>query len=150
MSKICDKHNIEHIKSGNSTQCLECGRERSLKYSRAHTKERKEYRQSDAGKSSKNKYVKSHKGKATSQKYRENNKLKIKARKASELALRIGTLVRPATCSECGIQTKTEAHHHRGYEKSYQLDVVWLCRPCHALRSNYGRIHQKFPQQFQQ
>jgi hypothetical protein len=25
-----------------------------------------------------------------------------------------------------------EAHHHRGYGPEHVLDVIWLCRGCHA------------------
>ena len=44
-------------------------------------------------------------------------------------AFRSGALVRPGACSECGADCKPDAHHP---DYSKPLDVVWLCRTCHA------------------
>lgn len=54
-------------------------------------------------------------------------------------ALRRGTLVRPDTCSQCGIMAgalnaggravKIEGHHA---DYSKPLAVVWLCKTCHG------------------
>lgn len=43
-------------------------------------------------------------------------------------AIKRGRLVRPETCSQCGIAGKAHAHHDN-YRKPY--DVRWLCQPCH-------------------
>lgn len=42
-----------------------------------------------------------------------------------------GNIVRPEFCSECKRLCKPEAHHE---DYSRPLDVVWLCRACHAKR----------------
>lgn len=61
---------------------------------------------------------------------------KMKARRAVRAAVKAGVLIPPETCSVCGGTAKRrdgvraiQAHHHFGYER--QLDVVWLCPPCH-------------------
>jgi ribosome-binding protein aMBF1 (putative translation factor) len=44
-------------------------------------------------------------------------------------ALRFGKLVRPQTCSQCGIVSTGIHGHHHDYSKP--LDVIWVCRKCH-------------------
>jgi hypothetical protein len=68
-----------------------------------------------------------------SQLYREKHPEETKAYDAVQRALRKGTLVRPTSCSECGLSCKPEAHHH---DYSKWLDVTWLCRPCHLAKNN--------------
>ena len=51
------------------------------------------------------------------------------ARTMVTAAIKRGDLV-PASCSRCG-NPKAEAHHE---DYSRPLDVVWLCRKCHAMR----------------
>ena len=64
-------------------------------------------------------------------------------RNAVRKALREGSLSRPVHCSQCGKHrselqqsngrySSIEGHHHRGYEYEHALDVVWLCKKCHA------------------
>jgi hypothetical protein len=43
-------------------------------------------------------------------------------------ALRDGTLARPTTCDECGIECRPDGHHD---DHRLPLEVRWLCRPCH-------------------
>lgn len=43
-------------------------------------------------------------------------------------AIKAGKLVRPGSCSDCGIKTTPVAHHH---DYSKPLDVTWLCHNCH-------------------
>jgi len=52
-------------------------------------------------------------------------------------AVKAGRLTRAATCEECGGPGPIQGHHHRGYEPEHELDVVWLCKPCHRIR--HGR-----------
>lgn len=52
-----------------------------------------------------------------------------KAHSAVRNAIRRGDLVRPDTCSRCGIVGKIEASHD---DYARPLDVEWLCRRCHA------------------
>ena len=78
-----------------------------------------------------------------SRQQREAHPRRNKARNAVSVALREGKLT-PGFCSVCGLEPKKvngrqriQAHHHRGYDEDYWLDIVWLCRPCHAL------VHRK-------
>lgn len=50
------------------------------------------------------------------------------ARYAVLVAIRTGTLIRPETCSRCGVQCRPDAHHE---DYSKPLEVEWLCRRCH-------------------
>lgn len=55
----------------------------------------------------------------------------LKARARSELrrAVKEGRIKRlPCFCGE----TRVEGHHHKGYERSYWLDVMWLCPKHHV------------------
>jgi hypothetical protein len=56
------------------------------------------------------------------------------ARLAVARALKSRALVKHA-CA-CGSR-KVEAHHHRGYSKERELDVVWLCRRCHNVEHGH-------------
>lgn len=63
---------------------------------------------------------------------------KSEARWQVKLALLEGRLVKPKTCSECGLEKVfIEAHHHNGHDEAHWLDVVWLCKGCH------GKKHRK-------
>lgn len=59
------------------------------------------------------------------------NTKKATAHKRVLRAIKNGTLVNPRQCTQCGKRGRIEAHHHNGYEKAHQLDVVWLCCECH-------------------
>ena len=47
-------------------------------------------------------------------------------------AVKRGVLTRPDHCARCGVETKPEAHHPRGYAPEHWLDVDWLCVDCHV------------------
>ena len=67
----------------------------------------------------------------TSDKYKANrrrNAHKIAARNAVTHALEDGKLVRPNVCEHCNEDVFTEASHT---DYADQLDVEWLCVPCH-------------------
>lgn len=66
---------------------------------------------------------------AYSREYRKRTPEKSAARSIVGNALKVGKLLRPRKCSECGKRCKPQAHHASGYDKP--LDVVWLCRDCH-------------------
>lgn len=51
------------------------------------------------------------------------------ARGVTERAIKNGRLVRPDACQQCGRGAHIDAHHE---DYSKPLDVVWLCRKCHA------------------
>jgi hypothetical protein len=56
---------------------------------------------------------------------------KQQARMAVDYAVRTNNLIRPDFCNECGVPCKPEAHHE-SYEKDQWLNVIWMCRSCHA------------------
>ena len=51
-------------------------------------------------------------------------------RQATRAAIRTGVLS-PEPCRDCGV-VEVEAHHPRYDGPDPHLDVVWLCRRCHA------------------
>lgn len=61
------------------------------------------------------------------------NPEKVRAHTAVCTAVRNGQLVRPRICQRCGQEKPLDGHHYLGYAKEHQLDVQWLCRPCHSL-----------------
>ena len=63
-------------------------------------------------------------------KYRLKNKEKCRVYSKVNMALRSRKL-KKSPCSRCGSMIRIEAHH-KDYSKP--LDVIWLCRKCHALR----------------
>lgn len=42
--------------------------------------------------------------------------------------VRVGNIIRPAHCSDCGQPGRIQGHHT---DYSKPLDVVWLCQRCH-------------------
>lgn len=59
---------------------------------------------------------------------------KAAARSYVSAAIKEGILVRPEICSKCTKNCKAEAHHE---DYTRPLEVIWLCRKCHAF------IHRK-------
>jgi hypothetical protein len=55
------------------------------------------------------------------------------AKVAVARALAEGILSKPMNCPVCRRARLIEAHHHRGYDRRFWLDVVWRCRQCHTL-----------------
>lgn len=49
-----------------------------------------------------------------------------------------GILVRPTVCPVCELPKKVQAHHHRGYAKEHQLDIIWACAKCHKKAEQQG------------
>lgn len=61
-----------------------------------------------------------------------------------------GQLIKPVHCEHPGcLVTKIQAHHHRGYEREYWLDVVWLCHRHHAEAEKALRLWNEMAQLFQ-
>ncbi len=54
------------------------------------------------------------------------------AQQAVYLAVKDGRLIRPDTCEHCGTNELSIEASHTDYEN--QLDVEWLCRPCHRIK----------------
>ena len=65
--------------------------------------------------------------------YQDRNPQKTYCHRQVRYAVARGDLIRPNSCSKCGeIRSRIEAHHP---DYSKPLDVVWLCKPCHALET---------------
>jgi rRNA maturation protein Nop10 len=128
MVKVCEKHDMEYTLRSSRWRCGECLKEQCRRYNAKHSEQQKLWHKSPDGKRARVKYDKSHKGKETHKRERK----KILARKAITRAVKKGILTPSEVCPKCKKQIKTEAHHHNGYDKSCQLDVVWLCRSCHV------------------
>ena len=73
-----------------------------------------------------------------SKEYKDRNPEKVLAHQYVMWALRLGVLKKPNNCEKCGLNIKLEAHH-KDYSK--QLDVMWLCRICHA--HEHGKLLDK-------
>ncbi len=58
-------------------------------------------------------------------------KEKVHACGAVYRAKKRGALKMPDCCPSCERKVRLQAHHHKGYEAKYHLDVVWLCSRCH-------------------
>lgn len=86
-------------------------------------------------------YTASVKGRATRERarkaFRARNPVVVAAHAAVTKAVLRGQLTR-LPCQVCG-DPKTDAHHHRGYEREVRLDVVWLCRPHHQQAHGVDR-----------
>lgn len=68
--------------------------------------------------------------KENQRRYRQGSPEKEAARQAVKRAKRAGLLV-PGCCCVCGTTSGIEAHHHKGYDPEYWLDVEWRCREHH-------------------
>lgn len=68
--------------------------------------------------------------------YIENNRLKVNARTAVSRAVKRGIITVPKNCENCDAESKLEADH-ADYNK--QLEVQWLCKPCHQETTNERR-----------
>ena len=55
-------------------------------------------------------------------------------------ARRAGLLVRPDHCAACWTVGRVEAHHA---DYGRPLDVVWLCKPCHAIADRERRRQER-------
>lgn len=68
---------------------------------------------------------------------------KRKAHDAVRRAVEAGRLIRDDICRHCRAPTPVHGHHHKGYTKEHQLDVIWLCSSCHALEDNRLRAKRR-------
>jgi len=57
------------------------------------------------------------------------NPQKIIARSKLHYHLRVGNIIRPSECSKCEKECIPDGHHE---DHSKALEVIWLCRQCHA------------------
>lgn len=78
-------------------------------------------------------------GAERNRRYAERYPERAAARKALDRALKVGQLHSASTCEECGTVGPTTGHHW-SYLPEHQLDVIWLCFPCHgATRRKFHR-----------
>ena len=63
--------------------------------------------------------------------YRASHPEKAKAKNALNWAVRSGKIVRPDSCQICGSGVGVQGHHESYAEEDW-LNVIWLCRKCHA------------------
>jgi len=61
------------------------------------------------------------------------HKLKQSARKKVRYAIKTGVLVKLNHCESCGESGQLDGHHE---DYSKPLEVLWLCRTCHAKTHN--------------
>lgn len=66
---------------------------------------------------------------AQSKRYRSLKALAVKSHNLVYRMVKCGELVRPASCSICGIETDLIMAHHEDYNKP--AEVVWVCWLCH-------------------
>lgn len=68
----------------------------------------------------------------------------VRAAWALKCAIRTGKIARSMYCQSCNSPCRTDAHHHKGYAKEHWLDIIWLCRRCHA-RTNRAQLSSTAP-----
>ena len=138
-------------KFGRHNQCKICKRitqkrfrqsEKSVVYQKKYSKNikakacKKRYAQSEKGKAAQRRYLRSEKGKA--KKVEMVNRWRVahpehrKAQTAVKRAIEKGILpeLDSIRCHYCRAQAQ-EYHHHKGYAKEHQLDVIPVCKICH-------------------
>lgn len=91
-------------------------------YNAAHREERRQYRRQWEARNRTQRTAKE-------MEWRRNNPEKFTAQRALRRAVRIGEIVRPETCGQCGARGQIDAHHD---DYSRPLDVRWLCKACHS------------------
>lgn len=73
----------------------------------------------------------------------EKNPTHLNAYRVIEQALIAGLIEKPDYCYGCGCtssESRIEAHHH---DYSKPLDIIWLCRKCHAQVDKARRNREK-------
>lgn len=112
---LSEFHRNRSKASGVDSICKACARSRSKLRINYH----REYRQTEKGKAAEAR--------------RPYNPAKKKVNNKINQLVRMGRMPRVSTlrCIECNEQAQ-EYHHHNGYGEAHQLDVVPLCRHCHA------------------
>ena len=83
----------------------------------------------------------------TARKYNDRNPEKKKAQQYVLWALRLGVISKPNQCEDCRKDKKLEGHHS---DYSKYLEVIWLCKLCHAKRHTKDKICRPLHQQIQQ
>lgn len=107
----------------------ECVRVKKRNYYRANKERIREYARG---------YTKRHRdaSRQSAKTYKENNREKIRAHAKVAYHVKVGQLVKPSVCENCGkhVSCSRELHaHHEDYSKP--LEVNWLCVSCHGNRA---------------
>lgn len=111
ISKPFDQYNLDREKKdGLQTQCKECKR----------AAQKRDY-------SAKAEIYMDRQRRKRAESLQEN-----RAHWAVYSAIKRGVMIRPKSCTKCGCRDqRIEAHHHKGYDEEFKLDVVFLCTQCH-------------------
>ena len=116
--------------SGRQSSCKECHKTRASAWQRAHPDCHRVY--VSAWKTSHPEDVKRLDALTRSgrnQDTKDFTRLVCRVAAITRLAIRVGVLIRPESCSDCGREGVVIDAVHPDYE--LPLEVVWLCRRCH-------------------
>lgn len=116
-----------------SPGCKTCTKAKAKKWAEEHKERRVEISRKSYDKAKKEGKTTKPPTRESLKKYRTGNPHKHAAHEAVARAIASGRLKKPDTCEKCGVKCVPHGHHD-DYEK--QLDVQWVCRPCH------GQIHR--------
>ena len=122
---VADFPRDRSTKTGYNKWCRECVRNKDAKPARVESRRAYEHTE---------------KGKTRRERYPERELAGNILRKA----VKAGQIVRPGKCQECSSAPRNrlghvmiEAHHP---DYSKPLDVMWLCKPCHAAEHSRMRL----------
>jgi len=104
---------------GRDSVCKECRKTAVLAKRHANIEHFREYDQK-RGNHAKPGYVKA---------WRNRSKIKEQAHNRVSRAVAAGRIIKPESCEQCDAAKQSIHAHHDDYTK--QLDVRWLCAPCH-------------------
>lgn len=134
-----DFYRSRNRSDGCHSQCKDCCR--AYNRTEARKASHRKYDQSLRGRQANQKYSQSLRGRRaayrSSQKHKRKYPEQIKATTFLNNAVQSGKIQKPQECAICGKKTKLHGHHHKGYAEENALDVLWLCRKCHA------QLHQE-------
>ena len=121
--KVCTKKDVHNHREDNLEKVREYDRNRPNREERAQTN--KEYAKTPRGREAS----------ATGRRnYRAKQKLRYKAHNLLSYAVLSGNILRPETCSCCGVGCIPHGHHN---DYSKPLEVVWVCVTCHTKFHNH-------------
>ena len=157
-------HRDRSREDGKFPQCKQCSHEGNVSARRKELKRAREkgpkyrayinnYRQGEKSKEYVKQYNSKHKasdaGKASTKLTVQRYPKRYRARRAVNDAVRVGKLPSASLC-ECYYSDEhctgiIQYHHHRGYEKERQLDVIPVCSHHHGiLKREYGNVLENF------
>lgn len=128
---------------GHQHRCRECAKEALSEYreteqgKEVRARNQRAYRRRPNGRATDSrgskKYRQSEKGKEKDAQRRKRDKHKVQVRSRLNHAVKSGLLPSPKSlaCTRCGKKAE-EYHHYAGYSLAKALDVIPLCKMCHA------------------